>query len=554
MNAEATSKQAEEKPRRVRFPRKMVWLTIIVIALIVLSRVFVSELTDLAGVSPDVARVSSYLMMFLLWLSWLLWILFFSGRNWFVRFLVAAVFVGLPYGFFKILRPVNDGDVGINRLEPIWKSERELGTDVEETAFAVDLETETPEDFPQFLGKNGNGDTSNQGHLSDDALRNAKIIWKQPVGEGWSGFAARNGYAVTLEQRGPYECITCYDVDSGNLQWLTKYEARHQDAVNLGHAGPRSTPTIHNGYVYAMGAMGNLVCLHGRNGKEIWRHDIADMLGIEIVKGEDDKGNTIQYENSPLAWGRSGSPLIVDDLVVVTGGGPRGGDFVTLLAFDVETGELRWRVGQDMIAYGSPTLATLGGRRQIVLVAESKVLGFDAGTGEQLWSFPWPGSSEAAANCSQATILSDTRILLSKGYNAGGEIVDIVTDGDAFEATSVTSDPRVLKTKLTSPVIKDGYAYSLSDGFLECTDVAELTRKWKKRGRFGHGQLLLCGDKLFVHSETGTLYLVRATPDGYEELGSLDTIEGVCWNTICRYGNLVLVRSDLEAACIRLGD
>ena len=232
----------------------------------------------------------------------------------------------------------------------------------------------------------------------------------------------------------------------------------------------------------------------------------------------------------------------------------RGGDFVTLLAFDVETGELRWRVGQDMIAYGSPTLATLGGRRQIVLVAESKVLGFDAGTGEQLWSFPWPGSSEAAANCSQATILSDTRILLSKGYNAGGEIVDIVTDGDAFEATSVTSDPRVLKTKLTSPVIKDGYAYSLSDGFLECTDVAELTRKWKKRGRFGHGQLLLCGDKLLVHSETGTLYLVRATPDGYEELGSLDTVEGVCWNTICRYGNLVLVRSDLEAACIRLGD
>ena len=499
-------------------------------------------------------RVSSYLMIGLLWLAWLIWIVGFSGRSWLFRILVAAVLAVLPYGFLKIMRPVNDGDVGINRFEPIWMADRVLGTEVEETSLVVDLKTETPEDFPQFLGPNGDGDASNQGDLSDNALRDAKVLWKQNIGEGWSGFAARNGYAVTLEQRGQDECVTCYDLESGNLQWLTQYDARHQDTMNLGHAGPRSTPTIHKGNVYAMGAMGNLVCLDGANGKEIWRQDIADLLGIEILTGVDDKGYTYQYEDSTLAWGRSGSPLIVDDLVVVTGGGPRGGDFVTLLAFDCETGELKWKAGQDMIAYGSPTLATLGYRRQIVLVAESTVLGFDAATGQQLWSHPWPGSSEAAANCSQVTILSDNRILLSKGYNAGGELVDIVADGDGFKATTVATDPRVLKTKLTSPVIKDGYAYSLSDGFLECTDASLLTRKWKKRGRFGHGQLLLCGDKLLIHSENGTLFLVKATPHGYEELGSLKTIKGVCWNTICRYGDFVLVRSELEAACIRLGD
>lgn len=134
----------------------------------------------------------------------------------------------------------------------------------------------------------------------------------------------------------------------------------------------------------------------------------------------------------------------------------------------------------------------------------------------------------------------------------GGELIEVKqSDGD-WLVTTLKKDPRVLKTKFTNPTIFDGHTYSLSDGYLECTQIDSFRRKWKQRGRFGNGQLLLVGDKLLVHAESGTLKLIQASPAGYQELASIKTIDGICWNTICLYGDLVLVRSDLEAACFRL--
>ena len=110
----------------------------------------------------------------------------------------------------------------------------------------------------------------------------------------------------------------------------------------------------------------------------------------------------------------------------------------------------------------------------------------------------------------------------------------------------------MLKTKLTSPLIHDGYAYSLSNGFMECARLSDGEQMWKRRGRFGHGQLLMVGNFILLHSESGELYLLEATPDEYRELGTLKTIDGVCWNTLCLTGNKLLVRSEIEAACIEI--
>ena len=129
----------------------------------------------------------------------------------------------------------------------------------------------------------------------------------------------------------------------------------------------------------------------------------------------------IQFEeNTTLAWGRSGSPLIVDDLVVVPGGGPDGATRATLLAFDMRTGELKWKGGDAMIAYGSPVLATIAGQRQILLTSESHAIGLNPSTGEILWRHPRPGESDGGANTSQLSVISETDVLTSKGYPDGG--------------------------------------------------------------------------------------------------------------------------------------
>ena len=92
----------------------------------------------------------------------------------------------------------------------------------------------------------------------------AGVALERRIGAGWSGFATVNGFAVTLEQRGPLEILACYEIATGKARWTQEEETRHES--ELGYVGPRSTPTIHNGRVYALGATGRLRCVNGSDG------------------------------------------------------------------------------------------------------------------------------------------------------------------------------------------------------------------------------------------------------------------------------------------------
>ncbi len=554
--SQSPADSANQMPVRLaKFPVKMSILTVLAIGLLVLAHVFVSEIEDAIHLGLDVIMMLTILVGILLMLMWLGWILVFSRWRWYSRIVGAVVLLAVPVALKQILRPVHGGDTNLVRFEPIWMSRHEpLPTDVAVVP-GVDLVTETATDFERFLGPGQDGRVVSglQIDVASFADR-TRIVWKQPIGLGWSGFAARNGFAVTMEQRDEQECVTCLDVVTGELKWIYSHPARHKDTINLGRIGPRATPTIHKGLVYATGAVGNMVCLNGADGTVVWQQDLNQILGITLGEAVDADGFATQYEsNTTLSWGRSAAPLIVDDLVVVAGGGPAGPDRATLLAFDLLTGDLKWKSGDEMIAYGSPVLATIAGRRQILITGESKAMGFDATTGELLWSHARPGESNGGANTSQVSLVSDSDVLTSKGYpDGGGERIHIEQTGDTFAATSVWSSSRVLKTKLTSPVIRDGYAYSLSNGFMECTQLNDGQQMWKRRGRFGHGQVLLIGNLILLHSESGELFLLEASPDEYRELAKVKTIEGVCWNTLCLTGRFLLVRSEIEAACIEI--
>ncbi len=180
---------------------------------------------------------------------------------------------------------------------------------------------------------------------------------------------------------------------------------------------------IHEGRVYALGATGVLQCLDG-SGKLLWSDNLRKRYGV--TDSEDEQN---------VMFGRAASPLIVDSLVIVPGGGPQG-NAKNLVAFDRETGRLVWEAenrlpsGQaDQIAYASPTLATLAGRRQILIVNESTASGHDPATGVRLWSHPWPGRSNGNANVSQAVAVGANRVLLSKAYGGGTELIELSAEG-----------------------------------------------------------------------------------------------------------------------------
>ncbi len=402
---------------------------------------------------------------------------------------------------------------------------------------AADMLAQRESDFPQYLGPNRDATLKHVKLEPDWVASPPRIVWKQDIGAGWSGFAVQGDIAVTMEQRGQQEWTSAYSVLDGTLLWSNAIEARHSDV--LGGVGPRSTPTIADGRVYACSAVSRLSCLELSSGRALWAQELLELAGT----------NQAAFERQ-VSWGRSAAPLVVEDIVVIPLGGI-GPDKHTLIAFDRESGQERWRSGADQISYASPAWVELSGRSQILSVSEKQVAGYDASSGAQLWTSSWPGSSSGAATASQPAIVDAEHVLLTKGYGEGCRLLHVASADNIWSVDVRWSNSANLRTKFTNCVVRDGYAYGLSDGILECIRVSDGQRQWKK-GRYRQGQLLLVGEHLLITAESGELVLVEASPQKFNELAKLPVLGDVSWNTAALSGDRLLMRNADEAACVVL--
>jgi outer membrane protein assembly factor BamB len=462
------------------------------------------------------------------------WLLFLSRLRWRTRFIGLgaglALLVAMAVGLSQATRWEGSlNGTGLPRLVWKWESKPDRGLSIPEVsadrgALEVDLAATSSSDYPRFLGAGGQGTVLGVHLTRDWSRRPPEQIWRQPVGAGWSSFAVVGHFAVTQEQRGDEELVVCYDIPTGSVRWVHTNHARFSET--MGGDGPRATPTIADGRVYALGATGILDCLDGATGKVIWSR------------------RTLEDNQLPnMMWGKSSSPLIVDDLVVVSGGEV---NHSSLLAFHKKTGEPAWQAGNDKPSYSSPTLATLAGVRQLVSVNAGSVSGHDPATGKVLWEYSWPGGM---AKCSQPVPLSPDRLFISAGYGVGCALLRLEHDKD-WKLVEVWKNKN-LKTLFTNAVIRDGFAYGLDDGILVCLDLATGARRWKG-GRYGHGQVLRVDDLLLVQAEAGDVVLVEASPDGHHELTRFPALKEKTWNNPVVSGPYLLVRNDREAACFRL--
>lgn len=519
---------------------------IIVAVCLVLARWAQTGLTRLAGEIADRAasNVVTLIFGFIAFVNLLVWFVFRSAYPPLVRRLVGLTLVGVvALGVATIRIDETTGNLVPSKVRFIWmkKADQQMTAITAPSATAsIDLTKSSASDYHEFLGP-GRRNGLDGINLSRDWDKNPpKLLWKLPIGAGWSAFSLVNDYAVTMEQRGDEELTTCYEARTGKLVWAHSEKARHETV--LGGVGPRSTPTIHEGRVYTQGGQGIVCCLEGATGKLIWRLDLLA-----------ERGGSAAQDPSVVAWGRSGSPLIVDDLVVIPAGGPEKDKCVSLIALNKLTGEKIWEAGDRQVSYCSPILVEdLAGRRQILSVNEDNVSGHDPQDGHVIWQHPWNGSSTANANTSQPIPLPGNRVLLSKSYGAGAMLLqlDVAADGQV-EANEVWRNNRVLKTKFTNLTTRDGFAYGLSDGILECVDLETGRSRWKK-GRYDHGQVLRVDDLLLVLSEAGELALVDASPEAYFEHGRIPALVGKTWNNLCLSDHLLLIRNGQEAACYEL--
>jgi outer membrane protein assembly factor BamB len=147
--------------------------------------------------------------------------------------------------------------------------------------------------------------------------------------------------------------------------------------------------------------------------------------------------------------------------------------------------------------------------------------------------------------------VGENRVLVSSGYGVGSELLEVTGDPESgFAVASLWQSPR-LKAKFTNVVLHEGKIYGLDDGVLVCLDPETGERCWK-RGRYGHGQVLLVDDLLLVQTEEGEMVLVDPNPEELRELGRFEVLPTKAWNSPALAGSLLLVRNHEEAAVYEL--
>ena len=454
------------------------------------------------------------------------------------RTMIALLLATCGFGYSALLR--NEGmwgEDGKFGLQWRWQTSHEQAliaakqtktSQVSADAIAPDLKQAlaSPE-WPAFRGVDRSGRQRGSVIATDWSTQPPELLWKVAVGPGWSSFTVAGNLLFTQEQRGEEEAVVCYDANTGNEIWRQQVKSRFSDP--LGGPGPRATPTLANGALYALGANGILLRLNPKNGEIAWQQDIRKIADRE-----------------PPTWGYSSSPLVTADAVIVHAGG--AGD-KGLLAFDINSGDLRWGAPSGDHSYSSPQPSNLAGEEVILMLTNQGMNIVSPVDGKERLNYEWQHES---GRILQPQIFGEDSIVVPTATPIGTRRIQISND-DGKLVTEELWTSRKLKSDFNDFVIYQGHAYGFDQAIFTCINLEDGKRAWKK-GRYGKGQVLLLEDAglLLVVSEKGELVLLKADPAAHTQFASIQALEGKTWNHPVLINDRLYMRNSQEAACYRL--
>jgi outer membrane protein assembly factor BamB len=392
--------------------------------------------------------------------------------------------------------------------------------------------TVRPGDWPGFRGPGRDGVVAGVRVATDWSAAPPRLAWRSRIGPAWSSVAVVDGMLFTQEQRGDAEAVVCRDAATGAERWSVQDPGRFWESVS--GAGPRATPTVDSGRLYALGALGRLNCLDAATGARLWSRDIkADAAG-----------------GSPM-WGFSSSPLVTNGVVIVFGGGDGSNG---LRAYRCDTGEPVWAATAGGQSYTSPQLVELGGEKQVLFLGDAGLGAHDPATGALRWSHPVPMPN--APRAIQPRAVGPGQVLVCSEMDIGARLLDVASstvDGAARWSVSPRWTSRHFKPSFNDFVLVGDSAYGFDGAVFCCFDLTAGKRRWRD-GRYGHGQVLLLADQslLLVITEEGEAVLVAADPDAHRELGRAALIKGKTWNHPAIAQGRLYVRNAEEMACYEL--
>ena len=384
-------------------------------------------------------------------------------------------------------------------------------------------------DWPNYRGVNYDG-ISVETDWKVWSQSGPKVLWTAELGTGFSTMSISEGRVYTMGNRKidgkEHDVVWCLDAVTGEENW--KYVYEESLAANNFEGGPCATPTIHDGRVYTLSRSGQVFCLDAEAGTLIWKDDLAKKYGIKIPR-----------------WGLSSSPVIMDGIVYYNVGG-------TGMALKAADKSLVWSNGKTDAGYASLVPCQVEGKTYLLTFGGKEIAWVDPKTGDAAFKEEW--KTRYAVNAADPIPVGESKIFVASGYGYGSALLDI-QDG----AVKQVYKNKGMKSHCYGCVLLDGHVYGFDGqvnggGKLTCLDVNTGKTVWSQESEeLGTGSVLLAGDRLIVLGEKGALFVVQATPDGYQEIASAKILDRKCWTPPVLANGLLYARDAFgKLVCVDL--
>ena len=356
--------------------------------------------------------------------------------------------------------------------------------------------TDSTTDWNQFRGPNRDNLSAETG-LADSWPDGGPELLQTitGIGEGYASVALVGEMMYTMGNVDGGEHIIALNRKTGEIVW----KARNGNEYREGQGnGPRGTPTVEDGMVYALGGNGDLSCVNANNGDVIWNVNILQAFG---------GGN--------ITWGISESVLIDGGNVICSPGGTEA----SVVALNAKTGKLVWRSRipeQPQASYASPVVATIGKVKQYIIFTSKGICGVRAKDGEPLWG--QNKSSNETANCATPLVFNNY-VFSSSDYGTGAELVLLKAQGNTVRANPVYFTKN-MKNHHGGMVLLDGYVYGSSGDLLSCVDFKTGKPTWREHGM--KGSVVYADKKIVFRNEQGPVVLLAADSKEFRQLGHFE--------------------------------
>ena len=385
------------------------------------------------------------------------------------------------------------------------------------------------QNWEQFRGSTKNGHVQKQ-NLNIAWKEIPETRWSTKCGPGHSSIITFETQIITLEQDGEEEILIARKLEDGSEIWRFAEKTKWYDMMS--GEGPRSTPTLHEGKLYALFSNGILTCADANTGKPIW------------------KIQTTSKDYEFPEWGLAISPLIWNDMIILN----LGGETSAAKAYSTETGQEIWASqlsGRGV--YLSPEIIKLLNEEHLIIAVEGKIAGLNPRDGKTLWEKTWKIFLNNA-QIVQPIQASKNSFILAAGYGKGAECFTVSKDSENNGYRVQTSwKSKDLKAKFSNPVLKDGYLYGLSENLLVCLEAETGKLMWRGK-KYSYGRILLDDKHLLILGHSGVFSVVEASPDDFREISSRQLLSDArCWNGPAFVNGYLVARNGEQITCFDFG-